>query len=224
MAEICTGEDLWLHPMVHGRYLDMVDVTADLVHRQPGTTSATKTPSWHRANFMRGQCHDHRWEAWSVGPLARILKQERHGPLIGITEACYYAKRLESYAATRWNVTYVFLADVAIDRKLSWPAAAKGVPLPDNVEVVHQDNGNRVSWQKVDGDILGYRIYRAPQTGGPWLLLNSPYNNPSSRPTRQTSFLDDMGEPSDKYFVTAVDRNRRESRWFPDEPEGKSRR
>lgn len=214
MAEIATGEDLWLHPMVHGRYLDMVDVTADLMHRM---SDATKTPSWHRANFMRGQCHDHRWEAWSAGPFARLLKQDGNGPLVGITEACYYARRLERYAANRWNVTYVFLADVAIDKTLSWPSTRRGPLLPGTTQVKRESSGNLVRWSKVEGDILGYRVYRAPQIGGPWTFLNSPYVNPPGRLIPITRFLDSEGKQGDRYFVTAVDKNRRESRWFPDE-------
>lgn len=218
-AEIATGEDLWLHPMVHGRYADMVDVNTDQMHRDPPPSDAKRTPSWNRANFFRGQSHDHRWEAWATGPFARLVaRREATAPLVGLTDAIYYAQHLVGQPKNWVEITTYLHADLASDPQVAWPKTPPAPPLPKGVQVSQGKGGQMVTWQAVPGEIAGYRLYRAKQMGGPWTFVNSPYREPAGTLIAGTSYLDTQGNAGDVYFVTAVDKSLRESKWFAEEP------
>lgn len=212
--ELATGEDLWTHPAALYRYFDCVDVTADLQHR-PAVSGAS--PGWSRANFFRGQAHDHRWEAWSCGPLAGLLGRPSDQGRIGSTEAAYWIQRQargrQSWAELLWYAH----ADLLLETAGTLPSPAQGPELPAEVSVRRTGAGNQLGWRPVP-DVSGYRIYRARQSGGPWTWLNSPYTGTTKPPLVATSFLDSDGSPDDVYLVTAVDRHGRESRWYADEP------
>ncbi len=218
-TEIATGEDLWLHPTVHGRYADMVDVNGDQMQRSPPDGTGKRAPAWVRANFFRGQCHDHRWEAWATGPFAKLAaRRSPTEPLVGLTDACYYAEHLVGERKNYVEITTYLHADVIGNPALAWPQVPPAPALPTNVLVSPQSGGNQVSWQPVEGDVIGYRIYRASQVGGPWTFVNSPYLDPAGKLVTKTSYVDAGGAQGDVYLVTAIDTNLRESKWFPEEP------
>lgn len=217
-TELVANEDLWLHPSVYGRYLDCVDVMADLCHRTLGDPGEAR-PSWWRANMFRGQAHDHRWESWDAAPYAGLHARAGNGGAVGLAEACYFARHRVG-RKTNWSeLMPLFLADVNLREGLRQYRPEPAPPLPAGVEVKPSGAGNVVTWKAVPGEgILGYRIYRADRMGGPWTLVNSPYTEKPVPPVPGTSFTDAAGKPGQAYFVTAIDAKRRESRWFPDEP------
>ncbi len=211
--ELATGEDLALHPAALGRYLDCVDVTADLLHRDlPGA----EPRSWARANFFRGQAHDHRWELWSAAPLLGLFAHAADKGEIGSTEAAYWlvaqGQRKQPWAELMWYAhTDLLLATVE-----KWQPLRPGPPLPANLRLETTAGANRLTWSASPGAV-GYRIYRAEHDGGPWRWLNSPYTGTPASPTTGTSFTDPDPSGAD-YFVTAVDADGRESNWEPSEP------
>jgi hypothetical protein len=216
--ELATGEDLWMHPAVFGRYFDCVDVTADLQHRTVGDPG-TKLPSWWRANFFRGQSHDHRWENWDAAPYLGMFARAGDGPPVGLTEACYFMRHRVGRDVNWSELLPMFLADINLREGLRRYRPESAPPLPAGVEVKRAAAGNVVAWKPVAGEILGYRIYRAEKIGGPWTFVNSPYAEKPATLVAGTTFTDPEGRPGHLYFVTAVDKSRRESRWFPDEPQ-----
>ena len=215
--ELACGEDLWLHPAVFGRYLDSVDVTADLSHRTLGDPGRGM-PSWWRANLFRGQAHDHRWESWDAAPYAGLSARAADGGAIGLAEACYFARHRAGRAINWSELMPLFLADVNLREGLRRYRPEPAPPLPAGARVTAAGGGNVVTWQAAAGDGIGYRVYRADRMGGPWTLVNSPYAQAAAPPVQGTRFTDTGGKPGQVYFVTAVDAKRRESRWFPDEP------
>ena len=215
--ELATGEDLWMHPAVFGRYFDCVDVTADLQHRTVGDAGA-KLPSWWRANFFRGQSHDHRWEKWDAAPYLGMLARAGDGPPVGLTEACCFLRHRAGRDVNWSELLPLFLADINLREGLRRYRPEAAPPLPAGVEVRRAAGGNAVAWKPVAGEVLGYRVYRAEKAGGPWTFLNSPYAGKPAALVAGTTFTDPEGRPGHLYFVTAVDKSRRESRWFPDEP------
>jgi len=212
--ELSTGEDLWLHPAALGRYFDCVDVTADLQHRAaPGSEAR----SWSRANFFRGQAHDHRWEGWSCNPLVGLFAHAADRGRIGTTEAAYWldeaSRRKQAWSELMWYThadLLLALADQPVPRR---PAP----PLPADLTVRRARGANHLAWSAVAG-ATGYRIYRAPAVGGPWTWLNSPYRETPAPLVTGTAFDDPDGHAGDEYLVTAVDAAGRESRWYADEP------
>lgn len=223
VAEICSGEDLWLHPAVYGRYFDCIDVTADRQHRLLGEPK--KSGNWlaplsnDRANFFRGQCHDHRWESWAAGPYLGILRHAPDGGTIGLTEAVRAARHDKGHWINWPELTTFAQTDIMIRDGLKQYRPPSAPPLPADLKVTHADGKATLRWSPVAGDILGYRIYRSDTMGGPWTLVNSPYIQPPVKLIAGTEFTDPAAKAGQVYFVTAIDQNRRESRWFADEPE-----
>jgi len=215
--ELVCQEDLGLHPSVFGRYFDCVDVTADLAHRTLGE-AGDRAPSWHRANFFRGQCHDHRWESWDAAPYVGLLAHAPDAGRVGLTEACYFVRHRVGRRVNWSELLPLLLADLNLSHGLGAYRPERGPPLPAGVQVRRGDAGNGVAWRAVAGQVLGYRVYRAERMGGPWTLLNSPYASPPAPLAAGTTYTDAGGGPGHVYFVTAVDAARRESRWFDDEP------
>ena len=263
VLELCCNEDLSLHPSVYGRYLDAVDVNADL-YQAKISDAGERVPAWWRATFHRTQSHDHRWEAWTCGPFLGMLADAPGGGRVGLTEACYFMQRDVGKAVGYNDLGYVFLAGVMLGKALPQYNPAPRPPLPANVQVKQDGGKNVVTWDEVKGDVAEYRVYRAEQIGGPWTWLNSPYKNmpafvlpsdaerprlpkppkpakkgevphePEPAPpapsvelnvpkipdtlVKTASFTDPDGKTGSIYFVTAQDKDGRESRWFPDEP------
>ncbi|MGB8353405.1 MAG: hypothetical protein WCD79_05920 [Chthoniobacteraceae bacterium] len=280
VIELICNEDLGIHPAVYGRYFDMVDVNADIYQRRFAQDKETKEfsktsdPSWWRATFLRGQGHDHRWESYGCDPYLGVLgKASDHGR-VGITEACYYMQR-EIGKPQSWQglMDNVFFPAVMTSKALENYQPAVRPALPANVQVSQTGGKNVVTWTAVP-DVVGYRIYRAKQMGGPWTWVNSPYATmtPFKLPTeaemqgwqaqadvdnaakaqslgvevmklkkeekipawtkmpepvvaaipdtlvKGTTFTDEDGAADSVYFITAQDKEGRESRWFPNEP------
>jgi hypothetical protein len=215
--ELACHEDLWLHPVAYGRYFDCIDVNADLCHRSQG--EAGKLSSWYRANFFRCQGHDQSWEAWSPGPYLGLLGRASDRGAVGLTEACFHAQHQVGSPLNWVEITTIFHADLALREGLRRYRPESAPALPTAVEVVQQDGRNVVRWTPLAAPgIQGYRIYRADRMGGPWTLLNSPYSQPPGALMQGREFTDTSGKPGQVYFVTAVDEQRCESRWFPEEP------
>ncbi len=213
--ELTTGEDLWLHPAALGRYFDCVDVTADLQHRaRPGSNGK----SWPRANFFRGQAHDHRWEAWSCAPFVGLFARAADRGEIGSTEAAYWLDE-QSRRSQPWSELMWFAhADLLLETSLAGFVPPPPAPaLPQALPVRRAQGANRLRWAAVPG-VSGYRIYRAAKVGGPWTWLNSPHTQPAGALVTTTDYADAGGSEGDAYLVTAVDAAGRESRWYPDEP------
>jgi len=215
-TELACNEDLWLHPAAYGRYFDCIDVNADLCHRRVGESK--RPPSWYRANFFRGQCHDHRWESWATAPYLGLLARAADRGSVGLTEACYFAQHEAGHWINWPEITTFFHADLASREGLRRYRPEPAPALPANVQVTAAAGKTVVRWQPLAAPVLGYRIYRAERMGGPWTLLNSPYTSPPAALVTAAEYTDAEGRPGQVYFVTAVDRKRRESRWFPEEP------
>jgi hypothetical protein len=184
VAELMSDEDLWIHPIVFGRYTDCVDVNADLIHR---TAHGSDRPTgWHRANFFRGQSHDHGWNSWSVGPFLALLGKANDQGSVGLTDACYFARHISGRPINWTEITTFCHADLALREGLRRYQPEPLPALPAGIEVIRKPNQNLVRWQPSPGtDVEGYRIYRAEEMGGPWTLLNSPYAQaPSPCPRR----------------------------------------
>jgi hypothetical protein len=216
--ELACGEDLWLHPAVYGRYFDCIDVNADLCHRTLGDPGP-KMPSWWRANFFRGQSHDHRWEGWDAAPYVGLFARASDAVPPGLTEACHFVRHRAGRSINWSELMPLFLADVNLREGLRRYRPQPAPPLPADVQAKPAAGGIAVTWRApAGGEVAGYRIYRAEKMGGPWTLLNSPYAAKPADLVKGMSYTDAAGKPGQVYFVTAVDAARRESRWFPDEP------
>ncbi len=215
-VELTSNEDFGLHPMQLTRYFDSVDVTADLQHR-PSAGSTRR--SWNRANFFRCQSHDHRWEEWDSAPLAGMFTHAGDGGAVGCTEGAYWLRYAGAGTINWARLMWFVEADLMLEFGLQSYQPVAGPPRPALPTVARGAGGNTVAWAPVTGaGVVGYRIYRAARMGGPWKLLNSPYTQPALAPVVATSWLDPQGVATDEYFVTALDQDGRESRWFPEEP------
>src|SRR5690606_2090076 len=112
IIELTCEEDLWIHPSVYGRYFACVDVNADQMQRSPDVPGK-RPPGWHRANFFRGQCHDHRWESWATAPFLGMLENGSDSGF-GVSEACYYARHERGHWINWPEITTFALADLAL--------------------------------------------------------------------------------------------------------------
>jgi hypothetical protein len=212
--ELSSGEDLWLHPAALSRYFDCVDVTADLQHHPVPEAGDYR---WDRANFFRGQAHDHRWENWSCAPFAGMFARASDRGEIGSTEAAYWLDA-QSRRKQTWNELLWFAhADLLLETALAGYSPATAPALPQRLRVDHEHGANHLRWAAVPG-VAGYRIYRATTIGGPWTWINSPYTEPAGKLVTGTDYADEAGRANDAYLVTAVDAAGRESRWYADEP------
>jgi hypothetical protein len=220
-AALLSNEDLWQHPAVFGRYFDAIDVNADIYDR---TLEALPLPPNEyyapgRANMFRTQTQDHRWDGWLTSPYLGFLEHTKDGGKVGLTEAVYFAKSLVGHWINWPDVNMVFQADIDQRLLLGRYEPEKGPVLPANIHVEAKATGNLVRWDSSPSpNVIGYRIYRADTAGGPITFVNSPYWPAPGRLAERTSYLDARGKPGQVYFVTAVDSQRRESKWFPDEP------
>jgi len=181
--ELVNNEDLTLHPSIYGRYTDCVDVNSDIYQRRI-LPDGTSTPTWWRAMMLRGQQHDHRWEAYGCDPFLPMLQDASNGGMVGLTEACFYTQRMVG-KQPGYNIVMsdAFMPEVMLRHGLKNYRPAPRPPLPANVKVAHTDGQAVITWSAVPGkNIAGYRIYRAQREGGPWTWLNSPYAQFASQP------------------------------------------
>lgn len=214
--EFLCDEDLNLHPAVFARYFDAIDVNADLYQRnrkEPGE----RVPAWWRASMFRAQSHDHRWESWDAAPFYGIFAHPADQGAAGLTEAAYWMKHREGRKVNWSELMPMFLADVNLRHGVKSYRRPALPPLPANLKVAREGDANAVAWDAVPS-AAEYRVYRAAKMGGPWMWLNSPYAAPPAAALTATRFSDRDGKPSDVYFVTAVDKTGRESRWYDREP------
>lgn len=108
-TEILADEDLGLHPLAYARYLDCVDVNADLYTAFDAKDTEGDGPMV-RANFFRGQPHTHRWLAWSAAPYLRLL--EHPGEDVGVTEAIHYTRAVRERWRNWPDLTFYIMADL----------------------------------------------------------------------------------------------------------------
>jgi hypothetical protein len=176
-------------------------------------------PSWWRANFFRGQSHDHRWEGWDAAPYVGLFARASEAVPAGLTEACHFVRHRAGHSINWSELMPLFLADANLREGLRRYRPQPAPPLPADVQAKPAAGGIAVTWRAPAGsEVAGYRIYRAEKMGGPWTLVNSPYAAKPADLVKGMSYTDAAGKPGQVYFVTAVDAARRESRWFPDEP------
>lgn len=219
-AAILANEDLWQHPAIFGRYFDAIDVNTDIYDRTLGPQPEKyeyEAPG--RPNMFRTQTQDHRWDGWLTSPYLGFLEHPEDGGRVGLTDAVYFARSLEGHWINWPDANMIFQADIEQRILLSKYAPESGPPLPANVRVENTSGGNRLRWDASSSpNVIGYRIYRADTIGGPITFVNSPYWPTPGKLAEGTTFLDIQGRQGQVYFVTAVDSQRRESKWFPNEP------
>jgi len=211
-AELCAGETLGSHPLSAGRYLDAVDVNADLFH-PAHPRHADDGRHFARANFFRVQAHPHRWLAWGPAPFIALLQDPLEtGFSPGVTEAWRYADGLVGRWKNWPDQSWLFLAGVLP------PQAAMGMPSPPPgavraLRVTHGGEGNRLAWTD-EREAAAWRIYRFRNGQAP-VWLNSPYVRPDGEPSpvKECRFLDRAGRPGDRYVVHGVDASGREGAW-----------
>jgi hypothetical protein len=214
--EVFCNEDLWLHPAAMGRYFDCVDVTADIYHRSP--PGGKERRSWLRANFFRGQSHDHRWESWTCAPFMGMFAHADNRGRVGLTEGVYWLNDVSKTPINWPELMWFTHAAIMLKQGLADYQPDPAPALPKNVTTKASDQGNTVKWEAVPGAVE-YRVYRAEKMGGPWTFLNSPYiKEPSKLQISGTTATDPDGKPGQVYWVTALDAKQQESRWFPEEP------
>jgi hypothetical protein len=136
-----------------------------------------------------------------------------------LTEAAYFVHERVGRRVNWSELINLFHAKVNLETVRQSYRPPQSPPLPQSVEVTTgAGGGNTVTWQGVPG-AAGYRVYRADRMGGPWFFVNSPYAAPGKDTlAKAPPFEDGDGKPGQAYWVTAVDRDGRESRWFADEP------
>lgn len=123
-SEMATGEPLGFQPVAYGRFLDTIDVMADLyVPAHP--RSPDDAQHFARANFFRAQSHQHRWLNWGPATFIALLRAPvAPGETVGVTEAWYYADQL----AGRWknwpDQSWLYLAATLKPDDAPVPAAA----------------------------------------------------------------------------------------------------
>ncbi len=188
--------------VAYGRYLDAVDVNADLLHpahpRRPDTDG-----HFARANFFRAQSHLHRWLAWGPAPFLALAQRPRaDGATPGATEAWYFADMLAGQWKNWPDQSWLYLATVLPARAAAWPPVFRPAAIRD-LRIESSAAGNSLGWQPVPG-AAAYRVHRS-RSGGPPVWLNSPYTSAAPTPLTQDQWRDPAGRAGDRYWVQAVD-------------------
>jgi hypothetical protein len=212
-TELSLNESLGLQRVAFGRYLDAIDVNADLCHPAHPRTD-DEGGRFARANFFRTQSHLHRWLAWGPSPFIALLQpplKESEGRFFpGATEAWQFANVLSGRWKNWPDQSWLFLSSVLPEKAAVYTAAPRPA-VAVNVRVQRQAGGNHVSWDKTTA-AASYRIFRL-RPGLPPLWLNSPYRTGSRQTDLQTEILDAEGKSDDGYLVHVVDQIGRESGW-----------
>ncbi|MCX5684736.1 MAG: hypothetical protein NT049_13755, partial [Planctomycetota bacterium] len=172
--ELTCNEDLSLPPSIYGKYFDAIDVNSDRYQRRL-EEKPDRAGAWWRATFLRTQSHDHRWEAWSVGPYIGMLANASDGGAVGVTEACYYMQRFVGKPIGYNELMVVFMPEVLLGKAVGQYKPAPRPALPANIQVKPAAGKNVITWDAVKGETAGYRIYRAETAGGMWTWVNSPW-------------------------------------------------
>jgi hypothetical protein len=209
-TELSMDESLGLQPVAFGRYLDAIDVNADLYH-PVFQRSIGEGGLFARANFFRTQSHLHRWLAWGPAPFIALLQvpPEKGSPFPGATEAWQFANMLSGQWKNWPDQSWLFLASVLPDKAATYkPAMRPAAIMP--VHFQHLSDGNHVAWEP-QPDAVAYRVYRL-RTGFPPLWVGSPYHG-GKRMDASTERIDTEGKPDDAYLVHVMDKEGRESAW-----------
>lgn len=209
-SELVLNESLGFQPVAFGRYLDAIDVNADLYH-PAHARAAEQGFGFSHANFFRTQSHLHRWLNWGPAPFIALLQSPAEDGLVpGSTEVWYFANAL----AGRWknwpDQSWLFLAS-ELPRQA---AAFAPPPRPEQVKSVRiqrDKKGNHVTWEK-NPQATSYRVYRL-RTGQSPVWLNSPYRTGGEAAAESLGWDDAGGDPEDRYRVHVIDSAGRESGW-----------
>jgi len=210
-TELATNESFGLQPVAFGRYLDAIDVNADLCH-PAHPRSDDEGGRFAHANFFRTQSHLHRWLAWGPAPFFALLQtppNESDGLFPGATEAWQFANVLFGRWKNWPDQSWLFLSSVLPEKAKTY-APSPSPPGVSNVRVEHRNDGNHVSWETTAG-IQTFRVYRLRNGVSPF-WIDSPYR--AGKVDGSTNErLDAEGRADDRYVVHAVDQAGRESAW-----------
>lgn len=209
-TELSLNESLGLQAVAFGRYLDAVDVNADLYH-PAHPRSADAGGIFARANFFRTQSHLHRWLAWGPSPFIALLQSppQDGSSFPGATEAWYFANMLSGRWKNWPDQSWLFLAGALPEKAASYhPPLRPAAVTPVNFQ--HQENGNHVVWEPRT-EAVAYRLYRL-RPGTPPQWIGSPYRG-GKRLDDLTDRIDPDGKAGDSYVVHVIDKDGRESPW-----------
>lgn len=209
-TELALNESLGLNPVAFGRYLDAIDVNADLYHPAHARASE-QADGFARANFFRMQSHLHRWLNWGPAPLIALLQPPvADGIVPGTTEVWHYANALAGHWKNWPDQSWLFLAAKLPEKAAVYHPPPRLAAVKD-VRIRRDGKGNHLAWDK-DPAAVSYRIYRLrPKQPPVW--LNSPYV--SGRPVADSGleWNDDEGNSDDRYRIHVVDAGGHESGW-----------
>ncbi len=210
-TELATNESFGLQPVAFGRYLDAIDVNADLCH-PAHPRSEDQGGRFARANFFRTQSHLHRWLAWGPAPFFALLRTppgETDGMFPGATEAWQFADVLSGRWKNWPDQSWLFLSSVLPEKAQTYHPAPRPVAV-NAVRTEHRAAGNNVSWEPQPG-AKSYRVYRL-RSGSPPFWLGSPYRD-GGQESDATERVDPDGKPDDRYLVHVIDQAGHESAW-----------
>ncbi len=209
-TELSLNESLGLQPVAFGRYLDAVDVNADLFHpAHPRSEDAGGI--FARANFFRTQSHLHRWLAWGPSPFIALLQHppQNGSSFPGATEAWQFANMLSGRWKNWPDQSWLFLASALPEKAASYDPP----PRPEEVTTVrfqHRDDGNHLAWEPRT-DAMTYRLYRL-RRGAPPQWIDSPYRG-GKLLDDHTERIDAEGKADDSYVVHLLNKDGQESPW-----------
>ena len=210
-TELSTNESFGLQPVAFGRYLDAIDVNADLYH-PAHPRSDDEGGRFARANFFRTQSHLHRWLAWGPAPFFALLQtrtRESDGLFPGATEAWQFANVLSGRWKNWPDQSWLFLSTV-LPEKAGTHHPAPRPPTASAIKTDHRADGNHVSWEKRP-DAQIYRVYRL-RNGAPPFWVDSPYRGGKVAGDSNERW-DPDGKSDDRYVVHVVDQAGHESAW-----------
>ena len=210
-TELSTNEAFGLQPVAFGRYLDAIDVNADLYH-PAHPRSEDEGGRFARANFFRTQSHLHRWLAWGPAPFFALLQnppRESDGGFPGATEAWQFANVLSGRWKNWPDQSWLFLSSVLPEKAKTYHPAPRPAAV-GTVKIDHRADGNHLSWEK-RSDAQSYRVYRL-RSGSPPFWVDSPYRGGKTDGAADEGF-DAEGKPDDGYVVHVLDQAGHESAW-----------
>jgi len=210
-TELATNESFGLQPIAFSRYLDAIDVNADLYH-PAHPRSDDEGGRFAHANFFRTQSHLHRWLAWGPAPFFALLQtppKESDGVFPGATEAWQFANVLSGRWKNWPDQSWLFLSSVLPEKAKSYSPAPRPSAV-NAVKVEHHGDGNHLSWEK-QADAGTYRVYRL-RKGSPPFWVDSPYRGDKVDGSTNER-LDADGKADDRYVVHVVDQAGHESAW-----------